>query len=93
VGLSASTALLDRLSGVPAKVCALWGTRDAVAIGTLDQRVQALRSVQPEVEIHLIPQAGHWLAYEAAEQFNAITCEFLAKSDQSNRITYREARR
>jgi pimeloyl-ACP methyl ester carboxylesterase len=93
VGLSTSTALLDALSGVSANVCALWGTRDAVAVDTLEQRVQALRRVQPAAEIHLIPQAGHWLAYEAAEQFNAITGEFLTKSDQSNRVTYREARR
>lgn len=93
VGLSTSTALLDGLSGVSADVCALWGARDAVAVDTLEQRVQALRRVQPAAEIHLVPQAGHWLAYEAAEQFNAITNEFLAKSDQSSRITYREARR
>lgn len=93
VGLSTSTALLDRLSAVSAKLCALWGMRDAVAIDTLEQRVQALRGMQPAAEIHLIPQAGHWLAYEAAEQFNAIVLEFLAKSDQSNRIAYREARR
>jgi pimeloyl-ACP methyl ester carboxylesterase len=86
VGLSTSTVLLDRLPAVSASVCALWGMRDAVAIDTLEQRVQALRSVQPAAEIHLIPHAGHWLAYEAAEQFNAITREFLATLDQSSPI-------
>jgi pimeloyl-ACP methyl ester carboxylesterase len=84
VGLSTGTVLLDRLPSVSAKVCALWGTRDAVAIDNLEQRVRALRAVQPAAEIHLIPRAGHWLAYEAAEQFNAITREFLAKSNESN---------
>jgi pimeloyl-ACP methyl ester carboxylesterase len=93
VGLSTSTVLLDRLPAVTAHLCALWGMCDAVAIDTLEQRVQALRSVQPASEIHLVPQAGHWLAYEAAEQFNAITREFLVKSDQSSRIAYLEARR
>jgi pimeloyl-ACP methyl ester carboxylesterase len=84
VGLSTSTVLLDRLQAVSARVCALWGARDAVAVDNLDQRVQALRRVQPAAEIHLVPYAGHWLAYEAAEQFNTITREFLAKSDHSN---------
>lgn len=86
VGLSTSTVLLDRLPAVSARVCALWGMCDAVAIDTLDQRVRALRSVQPNAEIHLIPHAGHWLPYEAAEQLNAITREFLARLDQSSPI-------
>jgi pimeloyl-ACP methyl ester carboxylesterase len=93
VGLSTSSVLLDKLPAVTAHICALWGMRDAVAIDTLEQRVHALRSVQPAAEVYLIPQAGHWLAYEAAEEFNAITREFLAKSDQSSRLAFREARR
>jgi pimeloyl-ACP methyl ester carboxylesterase len=93
VGLSTSTVLLDKLPAVAADVCALWGMRDAVAIDTLEQRVEALRSAQPAAEVHLIPRAGHWLAYEAADQFNAIAREFLTKSDRSNQTACREVRR
>jgi pimeloyl-ACP methyl ester carboxylesterase len=87
VGLSTSTVLLDRLPDVSARVCAVWGARDAVAIDNLELRVQALRGVQPAADVHIVPQAGHWIAYEAADQFNAIARRFLATSDHSNTST------
>ena len=75
--LSTSTVLLDALRGVPARLCAIWGAEDSVARKTLEARMQVLRGLQVGADIRAIPGAGHWVAYEAAEQFNAVAAEML----------------
>ena len=49
----------------------IWGERDAPANPRAPQRVAALRELRPDADVRMIPGAGHWVAYEAPEQFNA----------------------
>ena len=42
-----------------------------------DERQALLRAVQPESGFHLIEGAGHWVQYEAAEQFNALLLDLF----------------
>jgi pimeloyl-ACP methyl ester carboxylesterase len=58
-------------------VNAIWGERDQVAYYTLADRIAALRVLRPGIEPHIIPSAGHWAAYEAAEAFNATLAGLL----------------
>jgi pimeloyl-ACP methyl ester carboxylesterase len=56
-------------AAVPLKT--IWGTRDIIARPSLEARLEILRRHHPELEVRLIEGAGHWVAYEAAERFNA----------------------
>ncbi len=77
VGLSATSVLRDLLQGVPARLSAIWGGQDAVARKTLAERRQALQALQPDADVRIIPRAGHWVAYEAADTFNTMAAEML----------------
>jgi pimeloyl-ACP methyl ester carboxylesterase len=62
---------------VKARLDGIWGERDATAYPHLDDRARALRSVQPHARFEVIPGAGHWVQYEAAERFNPILAEIV----------------
>ena len=66
---------LARADGVP--VNAIWGDRDQVAMPDIQLRIDALRRARPDARIALVPGAGHWVAYEAAEAVNALLAEWL----------------
>jgi len=74
----ASTDTLARaLADVRAPLSTIWGTRDIIARPSLEARLDILRRHHPELDVRLIEGAGHWVAYEAAERFNAAFLELL----------------
>jgi 2-hydroxy-6-oxonona-2,4-dienedioate hydrolase len=50
---------------------AIWGANDVVAGGHFAEREALLRSIRPDVCFEILPNAGHWAAYEAPAAFNA----------------------
>lgn len=70
--------LLRALPAVAGRVDALWGARDVTAVPYLDERAARLCAVRPEARIEIIPDAGHWVQYEAATEFNARLPRLLA---------------
>ena len=78
--LSRSGALPQALAKVVSPVNGIWGERDAPANPRAPQRVAALRELRPDADVRIIPGAGHWVAYEAPEQFNAMLLEMLART-------------
>jgi pimeloyl-ACP methyl ester carboxylesterase len=58
-------------------VNAIWGERDQIAYYALQDRIDALRALCPAVELRVIPAAGHWVAYEAPDAFNATLDDLL----------------
>jgi pimeloyl-ACP methyl ester carboxylesterase len=77
VGLSTTTVLLDALGAASARLGAVWGACDAVARDTLAARLATLRRHDPKADLRIVGNAGHWVAYEAADAFNAIAAEML----------------
>jgi pimeloyl-ACP methyl ester carboxylesterase len=75
--LSRSGALPNALQRVVSPVNGIWGELDAPANPRAPQRVAALRELRPDADVRMIPRAGHWVAYEAPEQFNAMLLEML----------------
>ncbi|MGC2414195.1 MAG: alpha/beta fold hydrolase [Stellaceae bacterium] len=75
---SRSGALVEALPRVTARLDGIWGERDATAVPHLDERARILRSFQPAARFAIVPGAGHWVPYEAAERFNALIAEFAA---------------
>jgi pimeloyl-ACP methyl ester carboxylesterase len=74
---AATDALAVALADVTAPVQTIWGTRDIIARPSLEMRLDILRRHHPELEVRLIDGAGHWVAYEAADQFNAVLLDLL----------------
>lgn len=77
--LAHTPMLRDAIARASAPLAAIYGERDAIAWPNLHLRLALLRELRPEAEIHVIPGAGHWVAYEAAEAFNAALTSVLAR--------------
>jgi len=70
--------LIRALPRVTARLSGIWGGRDAGAYPYLAEREAALRAIQPSLRFEIIPGAGHWVAYEATDQFNPLLAEIAA---------------
>ena len=69
---SRADTLARALPLIKARIDGIWGERDATAYPHLDDRARALRIVQPGARFEVIPGAGHWVQYEAADRFNPL---------------------
>jgi pimeloyl-ACP methyl ester carboxylesterase len=76
--LSRIPALPTAIPHMTAKLHGLWGERDVTAQGVLDRIRDLLHSLQPGSSFTVIPDAGHWVQYEAAAEFNQALVEMLA---------------
>ena len=72
-----SDAIARTLVQVAAPLKTIWGTRDVIARPSLQARLDVLRRHHPELEARLIEGSGHWVMYEAAEEFSAALIELL----------------
>ena len=75
--------LARALADVTAPLSTIWGTRDIIARPSLETRLDILRRHHPELAVRLIEGAGHWVAYEAADRFNAAMLELLRGNEAS----------
>jgi pimeloyl-ACP methyl ester carboxylesterase len=72
---SRTDTLIQALPRVTAQLSGIWGGRDAGAYPYLDERKRVLDELQPGLRFEIIPGAGHWVAYEAADRFNTLLAE------------------
>jgi pimeloyl-ACP methyl ester carboxylesterase len=75
---AATDEIARTLARVSAPLKTIWGTLDIIARPSLDARLAILRHHHPELEVRLIEGAGHWVMYEAAEQFEAALLGLLS---------------
>lgn len=75
---SRSGALVEALPRITARLDGIWGERDATAYPHLDERARVLRRFQPNARFAVVPGAGHWVQFEAADPFNRLLAEFAA---------------
>jgi len=78
--LSRSGALQRAIAQVHVPVNGIWGELDAPANPRAPLRVAALRALRPDADVRMIGGAGHWVAYEAPQQFHAILLEMLQRT-------------
>ena len=72
---SAGDSLAHALKALTIPVRGIWGEKDATC-RTLPAERQALFAALPNCEsFTIIPGAGHWAAYEAADEVNALLLE------------------
>ncbi len=70
--IAVTDTLAQALPRVTVPITGIWGDRDVTAAPYFEERQALLQAVQPDSVFHLIEGAGHWVQYEAAEQFNAL---------------------
>ena len=75
--IPASDVLVRALPAIRARIAGIWGARDAFVAPDINARRQCLASVQPGLDFRVIPGAGHWSIYEAAEEVNAALLDML----------------
>lgn len=68
---SGTTALRDALQGLPVPLSGIWGELDSTATPWLQDRLDLLRALQPDVALAVVPDAGHWVMWEAPNAFDA----------------------
>jgi 2-hydroxy-6-oxonona-2,4-dienedioate hydrolase len=79
----ANTAEIARmLPSIPVPMGAIWGDRDVIATPSVQARIDVIRGVHHELVAHVVPDAGHWAAYENAPGFNAALRATLSALEQ-----------
>lgn len=71
--------LLHAVKAAPQPLNVIYGARDAIAYPHVQSRLDLLCEARPGTDARMIEGAGHWVAYEAAEAFNAMLAEMLAR--------------
>jgi len=69
------------LPRIEAPLGGIWGEYDATAYPWVEDRRGLLRRAQPEAFFAVVPGAGHWVMYEAADAFNRVLLDRLAALD------------
>lgn len=72
--------LLEAVKRGRGRFGAIYGSRDAICWPHVDQRLALLRETRPGADTREIEGAGHWVAYEAAEAFNATLSDMIARA-------------
>ena len=67
-----------RLAGLQTPTLVLWGTEDRV---NRPNGGRLLQRRMPNCDLHLFSRTGHWVQWERAEEFNAVTTAFLSQQD------------
>jgi 2-hydroxy-6-oxonona-2,4-dienedioate hydrolase len=75
--VSGGGTLFDDLGHARCRVRLLWGERDDSAFRPADVMIGQIRAVLPDLDLHRIPAAGHWSAYENAPEVNRRLLEFF----------------
>jgi pimeloyl-ACP methyl ester carboxylesterase len=78
--ISRSGVIMRAIDRLQSPLNGMWGELDAPANPKGRERVAILRAHCPDADIRLIPNTGHWAAYESAETVNAILLEMLART-------------
>lgn len=79
-GFAGSTSLRDAAARVTARLTAVWGDGDVTAFPSVEARIEALRTTRRDAGLRVIEGAGHWVAYEAAAEFNALALDLLREA-------------
>jgi pimeloyl-ACP methyl ester carboxylesterase len=75
--VSRGGTLLGDLAQLTCRIRVLWGERDDSAFRPADLLIGEIRSAVGSLDVHRIPAAGHWSAYENSAEVNRRMLEFF----------------
>jgi 2-hydroxy-6-oxonona-2,4-dienedioate hydrolase len=76
--VSAGGTLLGDLAALRCRLRLLWGVGDDSAFRPADLLIGEIRTAVGPLDVHRIPRAGHWSAYENAPEVNRLMLDFFA---------------
>jgi pimeloyl-ACP methyl ester carboxylesterase len=75
--VSGGGTLLPDLAQLSCRLRLLWGVGDDAVYRPADVLIGQIRDAVHTLDLHRIPQAGHWSAYENAPEVNRLMLEFF----------------
>ncbi|MCG8546113.1 MAG: alpha/beta hydrolase, partial [Alphaproteobacteria bacterium] len=75
--ISGGGSLFDNLKKVTCPVMVLWGEKDDFDFRPADPMIADMLAAKSDIEVHRIPKAGHWSAYENAPVVNRHLIDFM----------------
>jgi pimeloyl-ACP methyl ester carboxylesterase len=82
--VSGGGTLLGDLAALGCRLRVLWGERDDSEFRPADLLIGELRDAVGTLDIHRIPKAGHWSAYENAGEVNRLMLEFFSSEPRTS---------
>jgi pimeloyl-ACP methyl ester carboxylesterase len=79
--VSGGGTLLGDLAVLACPIRLLWGERDDSPFRPADLLIAEIRAAVGSLDVHRIPRAGHWSAYENAPEVNRLMLEFFSSWD------------
>ncbi|MEP9380472.1 alpha/beta fold hydrolase [Aquabacter sp. CN5-332] len=79
--ISLQDRIVGDLSGLFSPLQVIWGAQDHLPVPSIEARAERIVQARPDAEIHVVPDAGHWVQYEAPEAIDALLTDF------HNRVT------
>jgi len=76
--VSGGGTLLGDLAQLRCRLRLLWGERDDSAFRPAELLIGEIRAAVGQLDLHRIPRAGHWSAYENAPEVNRLLLEFFS---------------
>ncbi len=76
--VSGGGTLLPDLAALRCRIRLLWGERDDSAFRPARLLIGEIREAVGALDLHRVPKAGHWSAYENAPEVNRLMLEFFA---------------
>jgi pimeloyl-ACP methyl ester carboxylesterase len=75
--MSIAGELSNVLPRIKVPLSGIWGEFDSTTYPHIQERIDIFTALQPDFKMHVIPGAGHWVAYEAADAFNEAVVKIL----------------
>ncbi|MGE3541282.1 MAG: alpha/beta fold hydrolase [Candidatus Tectimicrobiota bacterium] len=75
--VSGGGTLLGDLARLRARLRLLWGENDDSVFRPAEELIGHIRSVVHPLDLHRVPRAGHWAAYENAPAVNRLMLDFF----------------
>ena len=76
--VSGGGTLLGDLAQLKCRIRLLWGVGDDSPFRPADLLIGELRGAVGALDVHRVPRAGHWSAYENAPEVNRLMLEFFS---------------
>ena len=76
--VSGGGTLLGDLAALSCRIRLLWGERDDSPFRPAQLLIGEIRAAVGTLDLHRIPRAGHWSAYENAAEVNRLMLEFFS---------------
>jgi pimeloyl-ACP methyl ester carboxylesterase len=76
--VSGGGTLLGDLAALTCRIRLLWGEGDDSPFRPANLLIGEIREAVPTLDVHRIPKAGHWSAYENAPEVNRLMLEFFS---------------